>query len=226
MHHSPHNQPLTILPGQSHKWLIKKIPKIEERILSQQLQSIFPDVIETVKEESKKFKEKIEDLEEIINKVSNIDDDQDEQKIFEFEFFKGETNKKFDSFVQKSRLSSENMEFLDFLQWGYCKEILEKNDLKIHLETGNIYYKNNDTNESIFEFMKNQQDSSKSKINFYLTYDGNYNDYFRWILNGFHAYEKTKLDLLTFKNTKYLLYCFNDLLESSGQPIIKTKHSK
>ena len=98
--------------------------------------------------------------------------------------------------------------------------------MKIHIETGKIYYKKNDTNESIFEFMKNQQDSSKGKINFDLTYDGNYNDYFRWILNGFEGYEKTKLDLLTFKNTKYLLYHFNDLLESSGQPIIKVKHSK
>ena len=118
------------------------------------------------------------------------------------------------------------MEFLDFLQWDYHKEILENNDLKIHIETGKIYYKNNDTNESIFEFMKNQQDPLKGKINFDLTYDGNYNDYFRWILNGFDTYEKTKLDLLTFKNTKYLLYRFNDLLESSGQPIIKIKHSK
>ena len=72
--------------------------------------------------------------------------------------------------------------------------------------------------------MKNQQDSSKGKIIFDLTYDGN--DYFRWILNGFEAYEKTKLDLLTFEYTKYLLYCFNDLLESSGQSIIKIKHSK
>ena len=141
-------------------------------------------------------------------------------------FSQGGANQKFDSCVRKFGLSSQNMELLDLLQWDYCKEILENNDLKIQIETGNIYYKNNDTNESIFEFMKNQQDSSKSKINFYLTYDGNYNDYFRWILNGFHAYEKTKLDLLTFKNTKYLLYCFNDLLESSGQPIIKTKHSK
>ena len=165
-------------------------------------------------------------MDEIINKVSNIDDDQDEQKIFEFEFFTGGKNQKFDSFVRKFGLSSENMEFLDFLQWDYCKEILENNDLKIHIETGNIYYKNNDTNESIFEFMKNQQDSSKGKINFNLMYDGNYNDYFRWILNGFDAYEKTKLDLLTFKNTKYLLYRFNDLLESTGQPIILIKHSK
>ena len=30
------------------------------------------------------------------------------------------------------------MEFLGFLQWDYCKEILENNDLKIHIETGNI----------------------------------------------------------------------------------------
>ena len=28
------------------------------------------------------------------------------------------------------------------------------------------------------------------------------------------------------KNTKYLLYRFNDLLESTGQPIILIKHSK
>ena len=51
-------------------------------------------------------------------------------------------------------------------------------------------------------------------------YDGNSNDYFRWILNGFDAYEKTKLDLLTIKSTKYLLYHFNDLLKSTGQQII------
>ena len=31
---------------------------------------------------------------------------------------------------------------------------------------------------------------------------------------------------MTFKNTKYLLYRFNDLLESTGQPIILIKHSK
>ena len=181
---------------------------------------------EIIKEESETFKEKIEDLDEIINKVSNIDNDQDEQKIFEFEFFTGGANQKFDSFVQKLELSSENLEFLEFLQWHYCKEILENNDLKIHIETGKIYYKNNDTNESIFEFTKNQQDSLKGKINFILMYDGNYNDYFLWILNGFGAYEKTKLDLLAFKNKKCLLYRFNDLLESTGQPVILIKHSK
>ena len=82
------------------------IPKIEERNLSEQLQSIFPDVNETIKEESETFKEKIEDLDEIINKVSNIDDDQDEQKIFEFEFFTGVSNPESELFVRKFKLSS------------------------------------------------------------------------------------------------------------------------
>ena len=70
----------------------RPIPKIEENNLSQQLQSIFPDVNEIIKEESETFKEKIEDLDEIINKVSNTDYDQDEQKLFEFEFFTGGAN--------------------------------------------------------------------------------------------------------------------------------------
>ena len=54
--------------------------------MSEQLQSIFPDADQTIKQELETFKEKIDDLDNIIEKVSNIDDDQDEQKIFEFEF--------------------------------------------------------------------------------------------------------------------------------------------
>ena len=99
----------------------RPVPKIEERNLSEQLQSIFPDVNETIKEESETFREKTEDLDEIINKVSNTDDDQDEQKIFEFEFFTGGSNQTFDSFVRKFGLSSENMEFLAF-----CNGIIVK----------------------------------------------------------------------------------------------------
>ena len=144
---------------------------------------MFPDVDETITKESETFKKKIEDLDTIIEKVSNLDNDLDKQKISAFEFFTGGFNLKFDSFVRKFGLSSENIEFLDFLQWDYCKEILENNELKIHIETGNIYYKNIDTNESIFEFMKNQQDSFKGEINSELSFEGNYNDYYRWILN-------------------------------------------
>ena len=84
---------------------------------------------------------------------------------FEFEFFNGGKNQKFDSFLKKYGLTNGNMLFVDFLQTDYCKEILQSNDLKIHIETGNIYYQDTDSNESIFEFMKNQQDTSKGLIN-------------------------------------------------------------
>ena len=117
------------------------------------------------------------------------------------------------------------MKFLDFLQTDYCKEILVSNNLKIHIETGNIYYDNTDTNELIFEFMKNQQDSSKGIINTDLKYEGSHKNYFQWILNGFEPFEKTKDDLLSFKNTKYLLYRFNDFQNSIGESLIEVKHS-
>ena len=73
--------------------------------------------------------------------------------------------------------------------------------------------------------MKNQQDSSKGIINTDLKYEGSYKNYFQWILNEFEPYEKTKYDLLSFKNTKYLLYRFNDFQNSIGESLIKVKHS-
>ena len=79
-------------------------------------------------------------------------------------FFTGGIISKFDSFVKKFGLTNENMNFVHFLQSDFCNEILQSNDLKIHIETGNIYEQDTDTNESIFDFMKNQQNTSKGMI--------------------------------------------------------------
>ena len=57
------------------------------------------------------------------------------------------------------------MEFLGFLQSDYYKDILQSNDLKIHIQTVNIYYQDTDTKESILKLMKNQQNTSKGLIN-------------------------------------------------------------
>ena len=116
----------------------------------------------------------------------------DDQKLLEFEFFTGGKNQKFDKYIGHFDLSSDNLKFSDFLQSDVCKKILESKDLKIHIETGSIYYKNIDTNESIFEFFKNQQNSSKGNIKFDFVYDGNYDNYFRWILNGLYNQQKSK----------------------------------
>ena len=64
------------------------------------------------------------------------------------------------------------MEFVGFLQSDYCKDILQSNDLKIHIERENICYQDTDTKKSIFEFMKNQEDASKGLINTDLKFHG------------------------------------------------------
>ena len=102
---------------------------------------------------------------------------------------------------------------------------MQSNDLKIHIETGNLYYNDRDTNESIFDFMKNQQNNSKGVINYDLKFDGSYKHYFKWILNEYEAPEKTKYDLFVFQNTKYLVYRFNNSQNSIGRPLIKIRHS-
>ena len=117
------------------------------------------------------------------------------------------------------------MQFVDFLQSDYCKEILQSNDLKIHIETGNIYYQDTDTNESIFEFMKNQQDTSKGFINTDLKFEGIYKSYFQWILNEFDAQQKTKYIIFSLKNTKHLAYRFNDFQNPIDKPLIRIRHS-
>ena len=67
-------------------------------------------------------------------------------------FFTGEKNKKFDDIIRGIGPSSNNLDFLDFLQSDQFKQILVNNKLKIHIETGNIYYDDQDTNESILNF--------------------------------------------------------------------------
>ena len=152
---------------------------IGQRKLSEQLQGIFDDVDETVKKESETFKEIIGNLDKVIDKLGKSSDSETtDQVTFELEFFTGGPNSKFNSFVKKYGLTNENLAFVDFLQLDYCKEFLQSNDLKIHIETGNIYYNDTDTNESIFEFIKNQQNTSKGLINTDLKFDGTYKNYF------------------------------------------------
>ena len=83
---------------------------IEEKNLSQSLAELFPDINEVLEEDKKNEgnQDVIENLEEIL---SNID----RQMPFEFEFFTGGKNKKFDEFMQGAAFSPDNLEFLDFL---------------------------------------------------------------------------------------------------------------
>ena len=131
----------------------------------------------------------------------------------------------FKNYVRAPRLSPNSLEFVDCLQSDECKEILLWNKLKIHVETGNIYYDNKDTNESIYSFFSAQQDPDKASIDFEFIFADTYEDYFQWLIVGFDSYEKTKLDVLTNKNSKLLFYCFNDFLQQRFREPKPVRHS-
>ena len=93
------------------------VEPIGQKQLPEQLQHIFPDVDQTIKKESETFKERSRDLDEIIEKLgkSSESDESFDQVTFEFKFFTGRQNSKFDSFVKKYGLANENLEFAGFL---------------------------------------------------------------------------------------------------------------
>ena len=77
-----------------------------------------------------------------------------------------------------------------------------QNKLKIHVESGNIFHNNIDTNESIDSFFQQQEDSSKAFINFDFIFGYSYSDYFEWLINKFKAKQDDKYDVLTKKKLK------------------------
>ena len=102
--------------------LKKSTPSINEINLSKQLQEVFPNVNEVIKEDSNNdFKEKIDDLNEILNKIGK-DNDENDEKLFEFEFFTGGKNPKFEKYITNFPLSSDNLEFLNFIQSEFLKK--------------------------------------------------------------------------------------------------------
>ena len=167
-------RPLTkMLDGETIE-ITPKAEITEEKQLSENLQNLFPDV-EKILEDNKKADVKI-DLENLSQTLSAIGN---QILPFEFEFFNGGPNEKFRDIIRSIDSSSNTLEFLDFLQGKICKKILEDNKLKIHIETGNIYYDNLDTNESIHNFILAKSNPISGNIEHTFTFDRDYVTYFQ-----------------------------------------------
>ena len=167
----------------------------EEKQISDNLQQLFLDV-EKIAEQNKKadVQPDLENLSETLAAIGN------EVLLFEFEFFKGGTNEKFSNIIRTLDSGVDTLEFLDFLQSKVCKKVLEDNKLKIHIETGNIYYDNNETNESIHNFILAQASPISGEIDHFFTFDRDYKTYFHWLTDAFSESKKNKLDIFTNKS--------------------------
>ena len=208
-----------MLDGQTIE-ITPKTKEIEEKNLSEQLQKLFPDIDQKVNEKEKDFKLDIENLSQVLSEIGKS-----EIVPFEFEFFHGGQNEKFSEIICSLAPTTDNLEFLDFLQSDDCRNILVDNKLKIHVETGNIYYDDKDTNESIHDFIIAQQNPISGAIEHNFVFDHDYITYFDWLINGFSTSQKQKLDIFKNKNSKFLFYHFNEYSQQAKLELKKIKHS-
>ena len=89
----------------------------------------------------------IPELTEILSKIGEAEVPK------QLEFFEGGQNKEF-----KDKLK------LLVYQSSFCQELLIENEPKIHIKSGNIFFNNLDSNESIYGFFQEQENQSKGKI--------------------------------------------------------------
>ena len=103
---------------------------------------------------------------------------------------------------------------------------MKQNRLKIHIETGNIWYDGSDTGESIFTFLKMQQNDDMIFIENHFLYNDSYKNYFGNYINNIDGEINSKLDFFTNRNARYLLYRFIDLLTNAGIDLVRVRHSQ
>ena len=103
---------------------------------------------------------------------------------------------------------------------------MRENKLLIHIESGNVYFDNFNTNESIYDFLLWKQDFEKKLTNGDFSYGGVFSRYINEFLSGIDSEADNRFDLLTKKDAKYIFYCFSDYLQSWIFKINKNKRYK
>ena len=113
------------------------------------------------------------------------------------EFYFSGVNEDFFRAVRMLAPNPTNSNFIDFLATDFGSRLMRENKLSIHIETGDLYYKDLNTGESIYSFILSQQDESKKIINVNLHYGGSFEAYLAKVLAGIDSETDAWLDTLS-----------------------------
>ena len=92
----------------------------------------------------------------------------------ELDFFADDQSENFQNKLQSLDL---NEEFTDFFMYEECKDAPERNNIKTHIDCSNIFIDNQNTNESLYDFLQNQQNEKEKQLPIDFFYDDDYSDY-------------------------------------------------
>ena len=115
--------------------------------------------------------------------------------------------------IEKRGLDSEiNYKFINYLKTGDCADIMEANQISIHVSSGNIYVgdlKTGETGDIIFDFLENQIDETKKLILTVLRFKSSVTEFVDKFLVSMDTKEQWELDVAVNKYSTFLVACYN-----------------
>ena len=141
-------------------------------------------------------------------------------------FFYGGESEGFVNALEFLGISPENREFAAFLLSDLGRKTMTQNKLGIHVDSGDIFYDNHNTEESFSSFLLSQQNEEAAFVPKKSSYSNLFEKYITSFLQNLSIDDQEKFDLLTFKNSKYLFYRLNDFVKVYGNPRHRLLHTR
>ena len=133
-------------------------------------------------------------------------------------FFYGGDSQPFVNALEFLGISPINRVFAAFLLSDLGRKTMTQNELSIHVEFGDVFYDNHNTEENFYSFLLSQQNDEAAYVPKKFSYNDTFEKYITSFLQNFSIDDQEKFDLLSFKNSKYLFYRFNDFVKIYGNP--------
>ena len=141
-------------------------------------------------------------------------------------FFYGGDSELFNDALEFLGLSPINREFGAFLLSDLGLKTMTQSKLSLHVDSGDIFYNNRNTDENFCRFLLSQQNDKAAYVPKKWSYSNRFEKYISKFLQQFSIDDQEKFDLLSFKNSKYLFYRFNDFIKAYANPRYKLLHTK
>ena len=196
-----------------------EIKEPEQINLDGNLRDVFPEADEALAES---------DIKKENARFADFSDQLDRGEIpEELKFFSGGRSNSNSLFqrLEAHNLIEGNQDFIEYLATDECQNALERDGISIHLSSGDIFINNENTGESLYTFLDNQQNETKKEIPLDFTYDGDLTDYMAKYLHAINEFDEVKYDFLTNKNSKFLFHLINKYQEDRRRPKYPIRHS-
>ena len=114
-------------------------------------------------------------------------------------FFYGGDSQQFVDALEFIGLSPINREFAGFLLSDLGRQKMTQNKLSIHVESGDIFYNNHNTDENFYSFLLSQQNDEAAYVPKKFSYSNTFEKYITSLLQNFSIDDQEKFNFLAFK---------------------------